>query len=896
MDSIKKNSYRYIVGSMIAIAGLFILQRYNYLLFHSFAELFSIIIAGTLFLIMWNSRKYMENKVLVFISIGYLFIAFLDLLHTLSYQGMAIFTDYDFYANQVWIAARYLESFTLLVAFAWPEGVNHLIRRVRTLGVVMIYFVITTVLTAFIFVWKVFPICYLANQGQTEFKIISEYLICLVLVAGIIFLWKNRKDFDEKVYKFLIASMILTIFQELSFTLYTDNYGITNMVGHYLKILSFYLIYQAIVRTGIEEPYNLIFRELAINEVNLKEAKNAAEAANNMKSSFLANMSHEIRTPLNSVMGFTKLLLYEEKEPEKMEKLEIISNAGSHLQSLVDNILEFSKIEAGMIKIENRRFSLHKLIENLKKMFVLKSQERNLFLEVQVDPGVPNVIVGDEHRIMQVLVNLTGNAFKFTEFGGVSIHVSYLEGDLEIGVKDTGIGIPKEKFETIFSPFEQVDSSYARRYGGTGLGLSITRNLMELMGGKIRLESSTRGSEFFVTLPVEIGEFQIQDFLESNLINTGHNQSVILVVDRNAATNMEHVANLGQKFSDIGISMKVLTRDDKTKDRIVGSEASLVLLLDNQDNLDMKRLAADLEQDFRTSFLPIIHLHGCSAEEIRFQANPNAFKYGRSSIDVGFYSFVREVLQGQENFGEEMMKGWLESAQSEMGTHQILLEYLNDIVVRAKAVENALVKQGLEDIRSLTHSLKGGTGTLRMKEIYSKLCDMEAELSKSEPDLERLRTSFSTVREVLAMIPQKYIAMERIQAERPKLATSEVKILVVDDNIENRKLIGHFLSRLNYQYREADNGEVALEKLNNESFDMILLDSQMPVMDGIATLKRIREDLKLKELYIIMQSASAFEENIRGYFMAGCNDYISKPIDLSVLQSKIEEYLARQGA
>ncbi|WP_040413570.1 MASE3 domain-containing protein, partial [Desulfosporosinus sp. OT] len=894
----KRKTLAHLVGGVSVIAGLYILESDNYLLFHSLAELFSIIIAVTLFLIMWNSNKYMKNKALVFISIGYLFIAIIDLLHTLSYQGMNIFKDYDFYANQLWIAARYMESLTLLVAFAWPSRVNQIINRVGILGIMTIYLVITVILMASIYIWKTFPVCFIANQGQTEFKIMSEYVICLTLVAGILFLWKNRRNLDEKIYTLLIAAMIFTILQELSFTLYSDNYGILNMVGHYFKILSFYLMYRAIVKIGIVEPYNLIIRELTYNEIELKEAKNAAELANNMKSSFLANMSHEIRTPLNSILGFANLLFEEEKEPEKLEKLEIIINAGDHLLSLVNNILEFSKIEAGMVVIEQSSFFIHKLLENLKKMFVLKSQERHLSWEVNINPAVPEIIVGDEHRLMQVLVNLTGNAFKFTESGGVSIQVSYLNGQLEIIVEDTGIGIPEAKQETIFSPFDQVETSYARKYGGTGLGLSITKNLLELMGGTIRVERSTvSGSEFVVSIPVGTVEMQKQDQREpADLVTSEPNSSgwvMFLVVDRNEPTE-EVVMNIVKACSFDGLSVKVLPCDSKTKDRILFAGADLILMYESIGSSKMKLLAKDLKQDFRTSFLPVIFLKECSGDRVSFQADTNALKYGKTSQEIDLYGFISQVIQGREVFGRDMMKRWLEKAEVEMGTSQILLDCLSDIAVRVQALENALVDHVMENIQFLTHSLKGSTGTLRMSEVCLKVSDMDAELGKKPSDMEKVRKEFSSAKEMLALIPKKYFDMERLQLEKRKHAVGKLLILVVDDNVENQKLIGHCLDQLNLKYKNAENGEIALEMLRAESFSMILLDSQMPVMDGITTLKRIRGNSALKELHVIMQTASTFKDDVQEFFQAGCNDYISKPVDLRVLQRKLAEFIAQQ--
>ena len=168
-----------------------------------------------------------------------------------------------------------------------------------------------------------------------------------------------------------------------------------------------------------------------------------------------------------------------------------------------------------------------------------------------------------------------------------------------------------------------------------------------------------------------------------------------------------------------------------------------------------------------------------------------------------------------------MMKRWLEKAEAEMGTQQILLDCLNDIAIRVETLENALVDQVLENIQSLTHSLKGGTGTLRMSEIYLKISDMEGELIKESFDMDKVQKEFSSAKEMLALIPKKYFDMERLELEKRKYEAGKLLILVVDDNVENRKLIGHILNRLNFKYKDAENGEVALEMLQTESFSLV---------------------------------------------------------------------------
>ena len=246
---------------------LYMSSLYNYLLFHTIAEIFSISIAFTVFLITWSSRRYIRNNYLILIGIAYLFIGFIDLFHTLSYKGMQIFKDYDYYANQLWIAARYFESIILLLAFITVKSK----KKVNAYVLFSVFTVITTLIMLSIFVWKIFPACFVDGVGLTSFKKNSEYIISLILLAAMISLTKNKLAFEGKVYQYLLISMACTIISEFAFTIYIDNYGFSNLVGHYFKIFSFYFIYKTIIAKGIQEPYDIIFREMKQTEQKLFE-------------------------------------------------------------------------------------------------------------------------------------------------------------------------------------------------------------------------------------------------------------------------------------------------------------------------------------------------------------------------------------------------------------------------------------------------------------------------------------------------------------------------------------------------------------------------------------------------------------------------------------------------
>lgn len=506
------------LGTLILI-GLYLSSLYSYLLFHILAELFSIVVIYAMFMIAWNSRKYIENHYLMFIAIAYLFVATLDLLHTISYKGMAIFADYDFYANQLWIAARYLESLSLLVAFIF----FHVRKPLNIQLQFLVYTVLTTVLIMTVFTWNVFPICFIEGVGQTPFKIISEYIICGILLAAVWVLSKHRERFEADIYRALLWSLVFTIISEFSFTLYISNYGFSNLVGHYFKIFSFYMIYKAIIQTGIVRPYDLIFRELALKEKNLQEAKETAENANQVKSEFLANMSHELRTPLNGILGYVQILRNDQNLAEQQKHgLNIIFRSGQHLLDMINDILDLSKIEAGKIEFNPTKVSLSSLLSVVIEMTHVQAQQKGITFLHEEHPDVPCYLFVDEKRLRQVLLNLLSNAVKFTERGSVTLRISNMKHEAErteegggessllpalfshlrFEVIDTGIGMAPEHLQHIFHPFRQVSKAHVHREGA-GLGLAISYHLVRLMGSEIHVTSTPgTGSSFWFDLAV----------------------------------------------------------------------------------------------------------------------------------------------------------------------------------------------------------------------------------------------------------------------------------------------------------------------------------------------------------------------------------------------------------
>jgi len=268
----KKPVYIKLLPGGLLLLGLYLTSLYNYLLFHSLAEIFSIVIAFSIFTFAWNCRKIIDNNYLIFLGIAYLFVGFIDIIHTLAYTGMGIIMGYGGtnLPTQLWIAARSLESISLLLA-CFILG-----KRKMKINLVLLSYIITvSLLFMSIFYWKIFPSCFVEGSGLTLFKKISEYIISLVLAAALFFLLRKKEKFDRRVLQWLVISILLTIVSELAFTFYISAYGLSNLIGHIFKIISFYFIYQAIIVTGLTKPHELLFRNLQESEEKLSYALKA---------------------------------------------------------------------------------------------------------------------------------------------------------------------------------------------------------------------------------------------------------------------------------------------------------------------------------------------------------------------------------------------------------------------------------------------------------------------------------------------------------------------------------------------------------------------------------------------------------------------------------------------
>jgi signal transduction histidine kinase len=465
--------YSFVVVAAGVLIGLYIVSLQNFNLFHALVELFSIVVACGVFMVAWNSRSFMDNNYILLVGIAYLFVAILDLLHTLAYKGMGVFTGYGTnLATQLWIAARYVESVSLLIA---PFFVR---RRLRPVAALCAYFAVTGIVVISIFSFDVFPTCFVEGAGLTTFKVASEYLICAVLVAAGFLLWRTRGSFDSRVFRLLMISIALTVASEIAFTLYTDPFGTANMIGHMLKLVSFYLVYRAAIRTGLREPYSLIFRNLKISQERL-------ERANRELSGFAQILSHDIKGPLATVKMEADGLMDAataggELPPEEVGEIAGgIGRSAGRVIGLTENILSLAKagqVPGGVEEVRVCDVAVE-VLEDLAPLI----EERGARIRVGDELGD---VRANRSHVYQIFSNLVKNSIEHNPSPAPVTSVSFLgagpDGRKRYLVRDNGPGIPEEEMGRVFMPY------YSGKEGTTGIGLTTVRRLVEVYGGEIR--------------------------------------------------------------------------------------------------------------------------------------------------------------------------------------------------------------------------------------------------------------------------------------------------------------------------------------------------------------------------------------------------------------------------
>ncbi|MHB0870903.1 MAG: sensor histidine kinase [Chloroflexota bacterium] len=498
---------------LVALA-MYGVARNNYLLFHTTAEGFGIVVGGLIYVVGSRSYRYSGNDFLLFLADAFLFVTVIDFLHMMTYQGMGILPGYGPNApTQLWIAERYLAAISLCLS---PLFIYRKYPRALFFS---IYAVVTAALIASVLGFRNFPDSFVEGKGLTTFKVVSEYVVSLFALIGIVLLHRHRKEVDHSVYLLVMAAMVLTVATELSFTLYTDVYGVMNFVGHMLELGSFYLVFLVVASRGIDAPYRevmLLNRDL---EKRVAERTRQLESANRelereiverkraeqSREEYTSLISHDLRNPLTAIRGHAELLsrlLTRQGLQREAGSADSIVKSSNRMNSMIQDMVETVRLESGQLELRRQPTDLHQLLAEIADR--VASPENRTRLQLECPEDLPVVSV-DPDQIERAVVNLITNALKYSPEDSPVLIQLWPEGDeVRLSIVDRGVGVPEEESPRIFERFYRARTG--RRAEGLGLGLYITRLIVEAHGGRLDLQSGVgKGSTFRLSLPVGEG-------------------------------------------------------------------------------------------------------------------------------------------------------------------------------------------------------------------------------------------------------------------------------------------------------------------------------------------------------------------------------------------------------